>query len=134
MQNPETRDWLLRVRVPSDPRFVETVRDLAGRIADRTHYTPREAMEIGQAVEWATVYAVKTSAGCNRDVDVRFATRNGLLEITVCFAEPHPGPAGPLWLDEDEQQGRDRLSRLMDRVEFDHEADLMVCRMMRRLP
>lgn len=127
-------NWFFRLRMPSDPRFVETVRDLVGRIADRSRYTPHEALEIGQAVEWATVYAVKVSASSNHDIDVRFETRNGALEISVRFAEPHPGTRGPMWLDEDEQQGREWLSRLMDHVEFSHEEGSMVCRMSRRLP
>ncbi len=134
MQNAEMPDWFLRLTVPSDPKFVETVCELTGAVATLAHCGPDEARDINRAVDWTITRAAKAAAGDDRGIDVRFERRDDTLEIGVRFTDLQGSTGGAQDFRQDAQGGWDRLAHLMDHVEFSREQDLVVCRMSRRLP
>ena len=123
-------DWFLRVTVPGDPAFVETIADLTRAVVDLVPCEAACARDACLAVQRASAHAIETSGGDERGVEVRFERRNDLLEIDVRFAD-HAGTAGP---GAGTQGCLDQISPLMDGVEFARERDLAVCRMLRQLP
>ena len=134
MHHTDMPDWFLRLTVPSDPRFVEAVCELAGFVADETRYTHDEAVGIRQAVDWTVRRAVGASAGDGRGIEVWFQKRDQALQISVRFAAASPAAGGTADAPEDLERGWDHVSRLMNRVEISRKEDSIVCRMSCRLP
>jgi hypothetical protein len=134
MPHTDTPDLFLRLTVPSDPRFVETVGELAGVIAERTCGTREGAAELQRAVDWTTTQAMTASAGDSRGIEVWFEQRAGALDIRMRFADVHRTVSGGADSADDTPRGWDRLSPWADRVDVIRNDDLVVCRMSCRLP
>ena len=69
---------------PGDPRFVDVVRDLSGKIAESLGYAAPDAAGIGRVVSEAMSRVMMLAQGNgNQDVEVRFRTSHEDLEVEV---------------------------------------------------
>jgi hypothetical protein len=134
MQHADMPDWFLRLTVPSDPKFVETVRGLTAFVAGEARLSRDDALKIGEAVDWVTAQGLMASAGDGRGIEVWFEKRAGALEIGMRYADLDRAAGGVAGVREDTQRGWEHLSRLMNRVEVSRSEGLILCRMSCRLP
>jgi hypothetical protein len=74
MQHADMPDWFLRLTVPSDPKFVETVRGLTAFVAGEARLSRDDVLKIGQAVDWVTAQGLMASAGDGRGIEVWTST------------------------------------------------------------
>lgn len=111
---------LVNLSIPSNARFIETVRDLALRVAEYAGYEASEAAEIARAVAGVAARAIQKSG--DGPLDVRFRREAGSLEVSLFYAGELADGAG------------DPLGQSMDRVEFGRDGHRHVCRMARLLP
>jgi hypothetical protein len=133
MPETDTPDCVLRLIVPSDPKYVEMVRDVAGSIAVHVRYTHAETLQVRGAVALAAMRAVMASAGDTRGVEVSFGARDGALEIDLRFACRDCTVGGTAGAG-DVQRGWDDLSSLVSRVDATRTGDLMAFHLCCRPP
>lgn len=111
---------LFNLSIPADARFIETVRDLAVRVAEYAGYGASEATEIARAVEGIAARAIHESD--DGPVDVRFRREAGMLEVSLFYSR------------ELAHNAAEPLRPSMDRVEFGRDGSRHFCRMTRELP
>lgn len=119
---------LMALRIPGDARFVALARDVSARLARHAGCDEPSAEGIGRAVDLAVtrVLGAQRAAGTAGDVEIRFGTSAGALEVAVRFNGRTDGRQLSAELDE--------VRRIVDRLEFHRDGRVGVFTMTRALP
>ncbi len=80
--NPGRPLWF-EASFPRQIRFAPAISELAVKVAQLSGCAEGEALEIGRAVESATVRAIEEAAGHDGPLDVAFQANGRLFEVTV---------------------------------------------------
>jgi anti-sigma regulatory factor (Ser/Thr protein kinase) len=133
----------LGLAIPTDERYLETVRDVASRVAEYVGFAKAEAATMGQSINETVAGFVRLSSppDVRNSINLNFVTDCGDFEVRIHYrtlAEGRPAPTPRSLEDALRRNGAggtlDSIQRVMDRVEFGEEDGVAFCRLIRRLP
>ena len=129
--------------IPTDERFLDTVRDVASRVAEYVGFAKADATRMGQSINDAVAGLVRLSSppDIRNSINLSFVTESGDFEVRIRYRTLADGnvPPTPRSLEEGLRRNGaggtlDSIQRVMDRVEFGEQDGVAFCRLIRRLP
>jgi hypothetical protein len=116
-------NWSFHLSLQANPRWLETVDEVAAAAARQAGEGPGDAARIGQTVAAAVRLVMAASAGTGEDLALQFDARDGRLDVRLRYVPDTLG-AGDV-----------AISRgSLDSVEFSREGRFTVCCLSRKLP